>query len=281
MSFTVTGGGGLTVVVSLRGGRITSLTSAGEREWLAPSTPPTSGAFVQPGMGGWDELLPTVRAVTLSDGTRLPDHGDLWSSVWHPEEVTDSRIDLSAFSPSASLTLRRLIEVTDTGLRLSYRATSTSATPVPLFWSAHPQFVASDTAVLRLFSGRSEVFPALLEEYPAPGAERPFEAQSLAWWAPLRTSVKVFAAPTERVDSATIGVPGSPALQLSWNRDELPYLGLFWDNREFAAQPVICLEPTTAHGDSAADAAALGRVLLVSAAQPVTWQLELALVDVR
>ena len=105
-------GGGITVQVDVAdGARITSLTS-GDREWLAPSGPRSPGAFVQPGSGGWDEVIPTVSACTLVDGsaftgTVLADHGDAWQTAWTLDSADTSHVQTSVRLPSLLINLTR------------------------------------------------------------------------------------------------------------------------------------------------------------------------------
>ena len=127
------------------GGRIVSLRSDDGHEWLAPSSSPQgtrNEAFVRPGMGGWDEVAPSVQSDVLPGGVSVPDHGDLWNAHWSVVEATESTLVMDVELSSIQVSLRRSITATATGLRLDYRATTESVVAVPLLWCAHPQFAA-------------------------------------------------------------------------------------------------------------------------------------------
>jgi galactose mutarotase-like enzyme len=256
-------GGGITLQVDVAdGARITSLTSGG-REWLAPSGPRTPGLFVQPGSGGWDDVLPTVAACTLADGTVLADHGDAWQSAWTLDSHGEGHVQTSVRLPSLPITLRRRVEATATGIRLSYTASTDATEPVPLGWCAHPLFAADAGTRIVL----TEPPPGLIEEYPRAGEPRGWPA------AVDTTAIKAFT-DTPRSSAAVVHSNGD-TLTLDWDSDLLPYLGLYWDGSEFTDTPVVAIEPSTAFGDSAARAVAEGRIRLLEPGRPFRWWLRL------
>lgn len=253
----VEGGNGVTAVVAPEhGARIVSITAHG-REWLSPSRPDASGPFVHAGTGGWDEAIPTVQHCVL-DGVVLPDHGDAWNAAWEllPANGVTTAIDLR----SLPIRLVRSITPTATGLRLSYTASTASASPVSFLWSAHPLFRAETGSFLRMT-------PQLLtEEHPVRGRTVTIPAGIDAIGADA--ALKAFAT---GVAAASVVHADGAALTLSWDPHLLPYLGLYWDRGEFTTAPVMAIEPTMAPTDSAARAASLWSV---TATSPKTWWLD-------
>ena len=261
-------GGGITVQIDVAdGARITSLTS-GDREWLAPSSPRSPGVFVQPGSGGWDEVVPTVAACTLPGdsafaGTVLADHGDAWQNEWTLDSSDDTHVQSSVRLPSLPITLSRRVTGTAEGLRLSWEASTDGPGPVPLAWCAHPLF-AADAGSRIVLPGSA---PALIEEYPRERVPRNWpEAVGGA-------AIKAFVA--ESQSSASVVHGNGDALTLTWDPDLLPYLGLYWDGGEFTDTPVVAVEPATAFGDSAARAVAEGRIRMLEPGRPFRWWLQL------
>ena len=272
----VVGGRGLRMLVDpAHGGRIVSLRHD-EHEWLAPSTPAPAGAtaFVHAGTGGWDEALPTV-----TPGAGLPDHGDLWNTVWEVVEATPSTLTLAGFSASADVRLERTITATGDGLELRYRASTTADTDRSFLWSAHP-LVAAERGTTFDLPGVTE----LTEEHPVRGrartAPRPSwaagsERQGVKAFVPSssldRTAGPDAAAAADAADAAvaaSITRADGRRLTLTWDPDEIPWLGLYWDTGEFSTGPVIALEPTSAGTDSA-EREADGWT--VRAGRPLTW----------
>lgn len=290
--YEVAGRGLRCVVDADHGGRIVSLRSNSRGsddggfddgfEWLAPSYPssqPGLGApFVRGGMGGWDEVVPSVQTAALLDGTIVPDHGDVWNVPWIVTAASAGLLVMEVELASLPVTLRRTIRATDAGLRIDYIATTDALGEYPVLWCAHPQFAAGAHATLTLGLAGRAVAPELTEEYPNRGISRGFPAGSVHATLHAGTSVKAFLPPGAVADSATLNLGGEQSLRLSWNAESLPYLGLFWDNGEFAAEPVLAIEPATGWGDSLADAVASARVLTVSVTKPLRWHLDLAVV---
>jgi galactose mutarotase-like enzyme len=277
---TVTGGGGIRLATDpADGARITSVWSSG-REWLAAGGARSGAAFVQPGSGGWDEVVPTVSACVLADGTVLPDHGDAWSRPWRVLSATPEAVETTVRLDSLPLSLTRRIEATGGGLRMSWRAETESDRGIPLAWCAHPLFAASVGTRVQL-----DAVPTLTEEYPRRGARRTGLAGHHGEGdrgagdrgegdrgAKDRGAVKAFTVAGEHSSASVVHADGA-ALRLGWDARKLPYLGLYWDSGEFTATPVLAIEPSTARSDSAARVE--GELPVVRAGHPLEWSLTL------
>jgi galactose mutarotase-like enzyme len=265
---TVQGGGGITVQVDVAdGARITSLTSGG-REWLAPGGARSPGVFVQPGSGGWDEVVPTVAACVLGDSTAfsgkvLPDHGDAWQMPWTLDSHDHTHLQTSVRLATLPITLTRRVTGTPTGLRLEWEASTDGPGPVPLAWCAHPLFTAdADTRIVL-----PGLAPALIEEHPHRGGSRDWPSAVGA------AAIKAFTAEPQSTASVVHG--NGDTLTLSWDPALLPYLGLYWDGAEFTDTPVVAIEPSTAFGDSAALALDEDRIRILQPGSPFRWWLQL------
>lgn len=268
-------GAGLTCVVDpAHGARLTSLVTDDGHEWLAPSSPPAPGEpFVRPGMGGWDEVAPTIQPDVTADGTALGDHGDVWDVEWRVLDAAPDRLVTAVSLGGLPVALTRTVSGTADGLRLDYRLTSPAPADVPVLWCGHPQFAHGDRATLVLECDGDSVRPPLREVYPGERA-RQLPEGPLHPSLPAGGSRKVFV-DGAAVDAAVLTVDGR-SLRMSWRADELPWLGLFWDNGEFAREPVIAVEPTTGWGDLRSAAIRSGRCLAVAAGRPLQWSIDLA-----
>lgn len=288
MSEVVTGPGLRAEVHTDRGARIVSLRSDDGWEWLADSertaVPGRGQPFVRPGMGGWDEVAPTVQADPRGGdiaGARLPalpDHGDVWNIPWQVDHASAERLTVSVALPSMPIILQRTITTTANGLRFGYRAATTSRDPLPLLWCAHPQFSAGPGTDVDLESGGIRIAPVLTEMYPGEGRALDFAARPMLGTMVTGTSFKAFLEPEISADAAVLRHPSGRFLRLDWDSTQLPYLGLFWDNGEFAAEPVIAVEPSTGWGERLSAAAARQRVLTLSRWRPLEWALSVAVV---
>ena len=258
MTLRLTGGGLEIAVEPSEGARITSLRDRFGQEWLVQPTPAWPG--------GWDEVAPSIRPVTLPDGSLVPDHGDALRMPWLVERASPDALQLSVQLATVPVRLRRRASATPSGIRLDYEASTGSPALVPFLWAAHPQFSGSGL--------RIDLPPNLpvVEEHPATGRERVLPENPFDDLAP-GSSLKVFT--TTAVERVQL-VRGAHRLTMSWSASALPWLGLFWDAGEFAGEPVIAIEPSTGFGDSLIDATATGRVLSVSRDAPLRWGLDLS-----
>ncbi|SIO06137.1 aldose epimerase family protein [Agromyces cerinus] len=247
----------------LDGARITSLVAAG-REWLAPSPPrDPAGDFTGSGTGGWDEVVPTVAACTMADGTRLPDHGDAWRLEWTAVSSGPSMSTAVVSLRSVPVQIARTLTVAAGRLRAEYVATATGDVGVPLLWAAHPLFAAPPGT--RLVAGDPET--PLVGEHPESGSP-------VAWPGGggidgVSGALKAFASGQDR---ARIEHADGQGLTLRWDADVLPHLGLFWDTGMFADQPVVAIEPTTGRRDAAS--AVEDELPVVRPGHPLRWWLE-------
>ncbi len=151
------------------GGRLSSLRSPGNREWLwrceevlaARSAIQPGDAFVD--AGGLEECFPTIA------GTY--DHGDVWSRHWSVDGETMA-VDGEDYR------LERRIEIAGETLTLSYRL---SAQPAFRFvWTAHTSLELSRHARILAPSGTStRMWPEHWRTYPT------FDRLEGAWPAPL------------------------------------------------------------------------------------------------
>lgn len=265
------GGGGLTAaVLSSRGAKIVSLTDDGGNEWLlAPSgpldrPPPPGTPFIDAEMCGWDECAPSIVACEAPDGRWLPDHGDLWDAAWSVDGDA-----MTAHGTSLPYDFTRTIVPIDRGLRFDYRVATSGDEDLPLLWATHPQFTAPAGSRVELDS------PIVIDALD----ERDRRCELTAELSTIDSVEvggcrKIYADPDRTLASAVLEVPGRGRLRLRWSATVAPYLGVWFDNGAFARQPVIALEPSTGFYDSLADAVRNRRVLIIEAARPVTWSLE-------
>ena len=281
MTVGVVGGNGLRLAVDIdSGARIVSLTTADGLEWLAPSHPSThSGSmpsFSHPGMGGWDEVAPTVHSDLLADGVQLGDHGDVWNVPWTEFESGPGRLDLTVEIPTIQASLSRRLRATPTGFRIDWSATTTAEVAVPMLWAAHPQFRSTAASRLSFSYLGNRLSPLLVETYPVAGRLEQFDGRPFTQWAPAGGSLKTFVARGQPVDTVTIEGPGESAISLGWDAVRLPFLGLFWDNREFGREPVFSVEPTTGFGDLVSAAMADDAVAMLSREKPLVWWIDIS-----
>ncbi|GAB3536713.1 hypothetical protein GCM10027403_18310 [Arthrobacter tecti] len=271
MPYTIRSGAATVVIVPESGARVVSLQGAG-REWLLPSAPSPDrcfyAEFLHEGMGGWDEIAPTIQTYTRADGFQVPDHGELWNAPWSVLEQTPSALTTQLALRSIPITLTRRITATDDGgFMFSYTAVTDHDVPFPVFWSAHPLFRAESGSAISLPDAAET---ALLQEYP--------DKRVVSWprdgvlgALSKGTAVKAFIQTPSAHSRAALTHPDGSRLTLTWDPKALPYLGLYWDNSHLSAVPAVAIEPTTAQGDHPLLAECRNPIQAISAKGQVPW----------
>jgi len=254
-------------IVPERGAKVLALTwrpeGGPEREWLLQGEPAPEvgygGTFTDAEMCGWDEMLPTVDACTLADGTALPDHGEVWPAPWTVVDEGPDRCTTVVEGRALPYRLERTVAlVDDDAVRLSYALTATGTQPTALLWAAHPQFTASPGALVQLPAGVTDVLDVKAGE-PPPVLPWPAGGLDALAAVPAGEGRKWYLPPDVHVGEARLIDPGGTWLRLTWDPEAVPYLGIWADDGAHAASPVVALEPSTGFYDdlSRADAPVL------------------------
>lgn len=254
-----------------QGGVIASLRDHTGHEWLAqPAGPRAATAtprpvFTDDRMSGWDECAPTISACRTAGGDELPEHGDLWDVPWNWDGDW-----LVGTGRSLDYTLRRRITPTSTGLRLHYEVHA-GRSPIPFYWSAHPQLQVGVDGVVEL--------PAVTEVVDALSPGQPH----VAWSGDLG-----------RIDTVPVGgsrkfilrrdagaawaavATGGRRLTLSWDPALLPCLAVWFDHGRFSREPVIAPEPATGWFDSLATAEGNGTAWRLQPGEVRAWWVDLS-----
>jgi galactose mutarotase-like enzyme len=199
-----------------RGGRITSLKLGGE-ELLDQGIgvdDPSAGGFVESGAFGWDEMVPNVEATES-----LPDHGEAWRLPWEVLRAAGIEVAMRCRGRVVPWELVRSVRLGDALIAVySYR--NAGSEPHPAYWCAHPLF-------------RFE--PGM--EIGVPGGER---LANLA----EGTSRKVHL-PKGSIDHATLRWPSGLGIEISWDPDLTPYVGVWVCNGDLGGYRQVAVEPAT------------------------------------
>jgi galactose mutarotase-like enzyme len=207
------------------GGRIISLRLAGEElldQGIGVDDPSQAG-FVAAGARGWDEMVPCVDASRYPgpgpfEGVDLPDHGEAWRLPW---AVLDDAT-LECAGRVLPWRLRRRVELGEHAIRLTYSYRNDATEPLLAYWCAHP-----------LFRYEAEMSVEVAGDVPRPEAGK---------------SRKVFLR-RGSVDHARLQWRSGAAVDISWNVQVTPYVGVWVCNGDLGGYHHIAIEPATGGGD--------------------------------
>lgn len=116
--------------------------------WQRPSEQFRKGVYAGPyedgEISGFDEMFPTISECYCDAGpwagTRMPDHGEVWSLPWKCEQ-TDTEVRTSVHGVRFPYLLTRTVSFARPNtFVLRYQAENLSAVDFPALWSAHPLF---------------------------------------------------------------------------------------------------------------------------------------------
>ncbi len=282
------------------GGKILSLRSVqtGEEFLLPPlqgyQHVSASASFNESDGGGFDECLPSVASCdSIAGEPPVPDHGDLWRSIWHVDSE-ENAIVLHANAVSRPLHLTRQAKLEGPSLVLDYDLVNLSDASTSWLWSAHP--------LLKVDSGDRIVLPHEVESLVVNySANDLLEKNSSVLW-PLAQSTSGVPIDLSKMGDkdgvtahklfARMGKSGWAALYrqrigqglvVRFDPSIIPYMGLWicsgaWPELGVEKQYTVALEPTTSNTDSLASADLNGTVRRLNAREHCRWKLKVQLV---
>lgn len=261
------------------------------REWLLPSQLP-GGAYLRSAYGddfslhdtsGFDECFPTVSACPVEgSGLQWPDHGELWSRPWEVERQGESllaRIGGQAWP----YTFSRRVSLEGDTLRLDYTLDNHADRPFLNLWSAHPLLKVSPGMRLRLPGQPCE---ALLNGTGNRSQWRPWPELvpgvdfSTVQPRDCGRAAKVFFPEVSEGACAVLDPRSGETLSFSWDRAELPHLGLWlcyggWPEDGRPGHLTVALEPCTGLPDRLDLASAQGTCASLPPKGRASWSLRL------
>ncbi len=217
--------------------------------------------FTQGTFAGADECIPTI-APCVWQGLSLPDHGEAWSQAWHLDEasLSEGRIRLDVTLPRSPLRLVREIRLEGSVLFMDYELHNRSSSPQHWLWAWHP--------LLRIVPGDRLSLPEEVQTWQIESATRPDTQKGDAWTWPAprpdirldtldlggdKEYVKAFVGPLREGRACVTNDQSQHGLELQWDTDALPYLGLWLTRGGFQGCHQLAIEPTNLPGDSLAD----------------------------
>jgi galactose mutarotase-like enzyme len=214
-----------------RGGRITSLRLRGDElldQGIGVDEPASQG-FVEAGAWGWDEMVPNVDPAEYPGtgpwaGTALPDHGEAWRLPWSVLEEEGDAASMECSGRVLPWRLRRRIDLTGRAVRLEYTYRNQGPHPLYAYWCAHPLF-------------RFEAGMGI-------GVEGGSALAGLA----EGTSAKRFLRRAS-VDRVRLSWKAGASIEVAWDRDVTPYVGVWICNGDLGGYRQIAIEPATGGAD--------------------------------
>lgn len=286
------------VIVPELGGKIVRLVDrATGRDWLwenpalphgskGPASDEAADAYVVGhDTGGFDECFPAIAPGAWA-GTRIPDHGVLWSRPWEAA-IDGPALRLEVDAAPFPVRFSRTAMLRDGALRLDYALENLADTVFPFIWSAHPLLGTGPGMKVELpvghpcsVYGESDLEAGLSVAWPnVGGRDLSLVAFEARWHAKI-----VARAPSD--GRVAVADPASGRrLVFSFDPAEVPHLGLWLNHQSWAGLPGappyanLAIEPAIGMGDDLTAAIAAREAGQLPALGRHTWHLTLHFED--
>lgn len=190
---------------------------------------PGAEGFVAAGAWGWDEMVPNVEPASYPGtgswaGTQLPDHGEAWRLPWSVLEEAVGSSSMECVGRVLPWSLRRRIDLVERAVRSNYTYRNQGAHPMYAYWCAHPLF-----------------------RYEA-GMEIEVEGGGALASLSEGTSTKRFLR-RGSVDRVRLSWRSGASIEVVWDPDVTPYVGIWACNGDLGGYRQIAIEPATGGAD--------------------------------
>ncbi len=244
-------------LVSLCDGRELLATKNGETyKVLAPD-----GSYVDSECSGFDDMFPTIDPYTPSEGeyagVAYPDHGEVCRL---PFEVSlkDNAAVFSVRSRLFKITYQKTVSSSQNGgLDVSYKIENNGDAPFPFVWAGHIMLRGEDG--MRLLTPFGENDPTEMMFCPEGCSPELLPRDRLTGFEPGRGAAYKFYY-TDKMSDGYFGIryKDGRSLRFDFDKDKLPYLGVWLNNGEFQDIYSIAPEPCTVPYDAPHKAAEKG-----------------------
>ena len=279
------------VIVPAQGGKMVSFQAHDNNaECLlqnrAPSFLPMGLAddFERCECAGFDDMFPTIDPVNVicEDGTALdyPDHGEICRLPFSAE-VCENKLTLRAYSHLLDCAYEKAFTEADDGkLQISYRIENRSARDLNVLWAAHFLLNVEKGGQLLLPFEKGE--PTDIVDAPTDpskqGARLPLSDELLLTnWPQNTPDCRKLYFP-RKAPAGFVGYlsPSGSTFMLEFDREKLPYIGLWINLGYLHGDYCVGIEPATHGYDTVKNAEAHGQRQLLKKGATLCFSLKLS-----
>jgi hypothetical protein len=257
---------------------------------------PYDGNYVAGECSGFDDMFPSIDACHYEDypwkGTRIPDHGEVWSLPWDCS-VEGDRLHFATHGIRFPYRLEKWVSASGpSALRLDYRLTNLTGFDFSFIWAAHIMLNLEEGARLELPSCVERVVNALNlgkadgrygDELPWPThRQRDGSARDLRQIRPkdTREATKYWIKGPMPEGWCALAYPASKiSLTISFSTATVPYLGILINEGGWRDMHAAFVEPATGSFDRIDLARLRGELSAVGPRGSYEWHLEIAIRD--
>ncbi len=242
-------GGKIASLVSRLDGKELLLTKEGE-DYRPLSY---DGSYVDAECSAFDDMFPTIDPYTPKDGeycgVTYPDHGEV-CRIPYDANVKENKVILGAQSKLFSVRYQKTVGVSSGGgIEISYEIVNEGDEPFPCLWAGHIMLQGEDG--MRLETSFGEDAPREMIFCTKGYDENSLPTDRLIGFLPGKgAAYKFYYTDPIKDDGFAVRYPNGRRLTVSYDRNTVPYLGVWLNNGEFQDIYNIAPEPCTAPFDA-------------------------------
>lgn len=288
-------------VIPQSGGKIQSIyNKTSKKEYLYQAK---GGMFKIPEYGmpfdkgecsGFDDMFPSINECYYPKepwgGTKVPDHGEVWSLPWD-YEIKDDSILLSVHSIRFPYKLEKKIQIrNNNSLFLKYTAFNYSNYDFDFIWAAHPLFNCSENTKI-ILPESAEIIINVYNESKRLGkygeihtwpianlnSDNEYDMSKISSKS-VKACEKYYVFNDLKEGNCSLyDTKTGDIIRLSYPVNKVPYLGVWVNEGGFLGQYNVALEPCTAAFDEIDTAKKWDRSAVLKARGEYSWFLEITL----
>lgn len=255
---------------------------------------PYDGVYVDGECSGLDDMFPTIDVYHCEhfpwQGTRLPDHGEVWSLPWQ-STIEGDRLRMSVHGIRLPYRLQKTVSfVDDHTLRMEYELENLSPFGFDYLWAAHPMFVMDEDSRIVLPDGVERIVSVFSsdgslgrygDEFDWPIAATPDgAARDLSRVAPptAQRAAKFYVKGALPEGWCALTWPSRRLqLRMHFPVDAVRYLAVLPNEGSFQDRYIMFLEPATGTFDRPDLGRKRGEASHIAGCATHTWRLDIAL----
>ena len=259
----------------------------------APSykTQPFDGVYVDAECSGFDDMFPTIDPCEYESypwqGTKLADHGEVWSLPWKILVQEPGLLGLSTNGIRFPYVLRKRITLLDKGLRYDYTLSNPTPYDFDYLWAGHlmvnieeglrmivPEECRNAVTVLSNGSskfGDTHQWPTLRDK-----TGRPYPGNIVRNRAVEGFEKYYFTDPLEKGWCQLDYPNGKDRLRIDFSGQNVPYLGILMNEEGWDGLYNVIIEPCSICYDRPDLAKKFGQTSTVAGGSSVVWTLNVS-----
>ena len=259
---------------------------------------PYGGNYLKGECSGFDEMFPSIDECYYESypwkGTKIPDHGELWSIPWK-HKIKENKLIMEVYGVKFPYKIKKSIYFTGEDiLRIEYELTNLSSFNFDFMWADHPMFILEEGSEIVLPGGVKKVITTISfsgrlgrygEEHTWPSfvtkvGEK--EKLNVIRSKKVKNADKYFIKGKTPQGWCALKYPKSDiTLALSFPVDKVPYLSILPNEGGWNNLYNIFIEPCNASFDRLDVAILRGEYSSIGPSSKFSWHLNLTISETR